>query len=258
MARCDTPTFEQSVMAVINLDLEAAGSSFDDFLEGLGASHSTPLGTAEGGDRPYSTISSATPSLATSGINGSIRNLSGRQRGDRPPTAYSAWRSHSTGLLYLMMEQMMSAGSPCLSPRALDQLHQMTPPLGTNVDMIPVMLVTIHTVISTPGVREIMQTWNVRQRVVVPAVQPTNGRRPGGPSPRGQPLEWDFGTWSLAVQVLLRFTNQSLPATEMDFLHLVRDIVVEAGMNGWTVEVIVHTLYFIQAANWAWETLFDA
>ena len=235
---------------------DTASTSFDDFLAGLGNSHSTPKNAdVEEDELPLSDISTATRSETTSHDNGIWTCTSGR--GERRPTNLPSWRSHSTGLLYLMVEKMMEVGTPSLAHRDVERLHQSVPPLGIERDVIPVMLLSIYTLTRTPNAREVLQTWNQRLGVVAVTRPETTTRRSGAPPSQDQPLPWNYDIWCLAVQVILRFTHQNLPATEMEFLGSIGDILREAAMNAWAVEVIVLSLYFIWRTNWAWDVLFN-
>jgi hypothetical protein len=147
------------------------------------------------------------------------------------------------------VERMREYGTVMLSQQDLDQLHQSVPSLDIDVDVMPVIL-------DVPGVKEVLRAWSNRLGVVVVSGSATRVRQPRVPPPIETAVVWDFGLWSLAVQVLQRFTNQRLPETDLEFLNNIGVIHRDAGMNAWAVEVMVHTLYFIQRASWAWEVLF--
>jgi hypothetical protein len=170
--------------------------------------------------------------------------------------AAPTWIKHSTGVLYLMIERMREYGTMMLSQEDLDGLHQSIPPLDIDVDVMPVMLLTLQTMLDVPGMRVILRTWSERLGLVMISGSAASVRRPRVPPPNETLVAWDFGLWSLAVQVLQRFTNQSLPGTDLDFLSDISDICRDAGMNAWAVEVMVLTLYFFQRASWSWEVLF--
>lgn len=256
----------------------------DDFLDGLGVSHSTPKDADNQGNadtsldevlrelrgpkdaqkdadveddvRSFSTISAATIETDAPARGGIRTNTSDQAGGGRRATSLTSWRSHTTGLLYLMVERMIEVGTATLCHRDLYHLHQSVPPLGFEGEVIPLMMLTIHTMKQMPNVGDVMKTWNQRLGVVTATSHQRTTRASGAPPRNGQPQAWDYDHWCLAVQVILRFLQQRLPAAEGEFLETIGDVMREAAMNSWAVEVIVLTAYFLWRTNWAWDVIF--
>jgi hypothetical protein len=172
------------------------------------------------------------------GHGGAILRQGGTERRTTTMFAAPTWRTHSTGVLYLMVERMREYETVMLS-----QLHQSVPSLDIDVDVMPVMLMTMQTMLDMPGVKEVLRAWSNRLGMVVVSQSATRVRPPRVPPPNETPVAWDF-------------TNQRLPETYLDFLSSISDNYRDAGMNAWAVEVVVLTLYFIQRASWSWEVLF--
>jgi hypothetical protein len=53
----------------------------------------------------------------------------------------------------------------------------------------------------------------------------------------------------------MRFVNQQTPVQESQFMTEVQDIHTDASVDAWAVEIIIHTLYFVQSASWMWHLL---
>jgi hypothetical protein len=218
------------------------------------------------GDRPFSTVSSIQPDPEVSANYAATENVEAGRGGAVPRqgrtvrrvnTMFAApsWRTHSTGVLYLMVEMMRQYGSVMLSQEDLERLHRSVPPMDPDVDVMPVMLLTLQTMQDEPGMKVILRAWSNRLGLMVidgPAASvPTRL-----PPPNETPMAWNFGIWSLAVQVVQSFANQNLPGTDVEFLRDISDICRDAGMNAWAVEVMALTLYFVQRSSWCWEVLF--
>ena len=166
--------------------------------------------------------------------------------------AVLTWKMYSTGVMFRMMEGMMEKRSVFLTPVEIHQLRQMVPPLRMDVDLLPAMLVAVQTLASVPGVRNVLRSWGSRENLVM-----LDGRQNQVGGQAAQPIgrdacTCDFGLWSLAVQIILRFLNQAIPLSEPAFLVEIGDIYRDAGVNSWAVDVMVHALYFIKRASWVW------
>jgi hypothetical protein len=66
-----------------------------------------------------------------------------------------------------MAELMRQYGSVMLSREDLDRLHGSVPPLDLDVDMMPVMLLTLQTMQDLPGMRVILRSGSERLGLVM-------------------------------------------------------------------------------------------
>jgi hypothetical protein len=163
------------------------------------------------------------------------------------------WRTHSTGVLFMLLNRMMVRGERVLASQDIADIRQATPPLGLNIDPIPAMLLSIQAMAHTPGVYDVLRMWSHRMGVMV---DNDTGVPHRADALLPYPSVEDFGLWSIAVRIILLFMRQHLPVSEMDFLFSLHEIYRDAGVHAWAVEVVVHTIYFVLYASWGWKLLF--
>ena len=168
----------------------------------------------------------------------------------------SALRIHLGGLIWITLRYLHNQGHVGVEVGDLARIRAKAPELRDKPLMLPVVLVTLQALASTPGASDIFMKWARQEKrenlprldyeiVQGPRLQPWN-----------RPELWSFGSFALAIEIVTRFLNQEVPDTETSFANTLGDLFALVGEERWTIEVIVIVLYFVRSTPWFWPTLF--
>ena len=166
------------------------------------------------------------------------------------------WRIHTTGLLWRMFVHLRSQGHLAANQADVDLIRNLVPPLGLPVDLPPLLICMAQTMATQEGVETILQDWYRREgRLRTLHVLPGHN-----PAPRLNPWRnyqpWSFGTWSLCVLLQNRFLSLPPGSREDHFLGMLNDVYSSTGSEGWTIEPLTATMFFVKNNAWTWSVVF--
>ena len=172
--------------------------------------------------------------------------------------ANPSWRIHSAGHLWRILEYFHLRGHVSLTSEEVEHIRTLVPALQAEQDPLPAMLATLQTVSCTRGARETFELWSAREGTPMPMSGPRWHRLAPAVQPWEMSSHWSAGLWSVAVYVTGSFLMQHLPVSEPDFRGSFAELYAHSGLEGWNIDVVIYTLYYLRNAPWYWPVLFRA
>ena len=179
-----------------------------------------------------------------------------------PPTpvvylSQPTWKIYTAGFLWRVFHHFQTQGHVGMQPTDMPLIRNLVPPSGLPMDIMPIVLCMVHTLASQEGVEEVLRDW-YRREGRMQTLHVANGHQL---APRLTPWVegqvWSYGTWSLSTMLLTRFLSQPPGIREEQFLESLTDVFASANHEGWIVEILTATLFFVKNSAWVWPFFFD-
>src|SRR5688572_19825592 len=162
-------------------------------------------------------------------------------------------RTEMGGLVWIVLNFLFKKGRLDLSESDLDELVSSSVHVTELAEAVPIILLTVQTVATTPRINRVLRKWAVGVEGLA-ALDPT-------PTPLVDlkpwdgPQFWSFEDWAQAAEVVARFLLCPEIPLEAEFKARVVDIRDLAGTQGWKIPIMVATLFGLRKATWLWDLM---
>ena len=164
-------------------------------------------------------------------------------------------RTQLGGLVWIVLKFLFQKGSLDLTEADFDELVNSSVHITELTEAVPIILLTVQTVATTPQINRILRKWAEGLENVVGLELTPDSTSLVKLKPWDGPQFWSFEAWARAAEVVARFLIYPEIPLEDEFRARIAEVREEAGTQGWTVPIMAATLFGIRKATWLWRLL---
>jgi hypothetical protein len=212
-------------------------------------------------EREWSRFSPISPgivpdSVEPRSVGNGVKGFSPFRRDASGESNSGSFRLAATGVALMVFRCVYRKGDLLMGEEDLERLILSHKELQESRQAVPIVLVTMQALASTPTARQAFARWARKENKLFVC----SARREVGLDHGVCPWEtqgmWTFATWALAAQLVAKFVGQLQPPVEPVFVTGLGDLCRITETEPWILELMLVTLFLLKDTAWIWPILF--